>query len=91
MADDARSRFTHDFDGTPAVQCWLCRHDRGGRRCDAFGPDTPIPEAIRRNQADHRRPFPGDHGIRFEAREGVDPDALATLAQHLDSPGNPPS
>ena len=52
-------------------QCYRCRHlDREAAaslhvmRCTAF-PDE-IPHAIAGNKHDHRKPFPGDHGIRFE-------------------------
>lgn len=45
--------------------CSLCRHlDRSGeRRCAAF-PDS-IPLVIWTGQNNHRKPFPGDHGIQF--------------------------
>jgi hypothetical protein len=33
-------------------------------RCTAFPEE--IPREIAGNKHDHRKPFPGDHGIRFE-------------------------
>jgi hypothetical protein len=56
--------------------CTFCRH-RGvtttaGPTCAAF-PDG-IPQAVWEMRADHRLPYPGDQGIRFEA---ADPAAAA--------------
>lgn len=47
---------------------WLNRPLRmdGKDRCGAF-PDG-IPRPILDNEADHRKPFDGDRGIRFEPR-----------------------
>jgi hypothetical protein len=46
-------------------QCVWCRHRMDdGQRCRAF--PAGIPEAILTNQYDHRRPYDGDHGVRFE-------------------------
>jgi hypothetical protein len=35
-----------------------------GFQCDAF--PKGIPDAIIFGDTDHRKPYPGDHGIRFE-------------------------
>lgn len=46
-------------------QCVWCRHrSAGGRNCRAF--PKGIPEAIAANRHDHRQPFDGDYGVRFE-------------------------
>jgi hypothetical protein len=48
--------------------CFRCRHlDRaavGVMRCAAF--PVQIPDAIAFGEHDHRKPYKGDHGIRFE-------------------------
>jgi hypothetical protein len=51
--------------------CDLCKHRHHGTRpptCAAF--PHRIPLDIRLMYADHRQPYPGDHGITFEAKEG---------------------
>lgn len=52
----------------PISPCASCKHFRTGSRtnptCDAF-PDG-IPEEILFGRNDHRKPFPGDHGIQYE-------------------------
>lgn len=58
-------------------------HDQGslkfyGRTCDAF-PDG-IPAAIWEDAGDHRKPFPGDHGIQYA--EG----AFGPLPSYFDEP-----
>lgn len=50
-------------------QCVFCRHAHtSGPTCDAF--PKGIPDEILRNEHDHRQPFIGDHGIRFEPDPG---------------------
>ncbi len=50
-------------------QCSACKHllrtEVRGRRCPAF-PDG-IPEDIYYNKRNHAKPYPGDHGVRWEA------------------------
>lgn len=62
----------------PAIQCAFCEHFRspldqgdgtGGPTCDAF--PLGIPDPIWLGEADHREPYPGDGGVRFEALPGT--------------------
>ena len=61
-------------------QCLSCRHfietqdtpageELPRMRCRAF---SRIPADIVKNNHDHREPFPGDNGIRFELLGGSD-------------------
>jgi len=43
--------------------------DSGELTCAAF-PDG-IPDAIKYDGFDHKRPYPGDHGITYKPRESV--------------------
>lgn len=56
----------------PVSQCLVCTRyrspfdgDRDGPTCEAF-PDA-IPQPIIAMEADHRQPYPGDHGLRWES------------------------
>lgn len=46
-------------------QCLTCRHYLGSGACVAFW--DGIPEEIFTGEHDHRQPFPGDGGYRWEA------------------------
>ena len=54
---------------TNEPQCFDCVHlDHSNSfnplRCRAILDGIPVP--IKMNKHDHRKPYPGDHGIRFE-------------------------
>ena len=63
---------------TFVLHCEVCRHYWGDGKCDAFPDDDGIPTAIIRGDHDHRKPFKGDNGVRFEAMGDVyrPPDAV---------------
>ena len=65
----------------PEIQCVSCAHwlpplDRDDRQdvqlCGAFPDGAGIPEEIWWGRFDHRNPYPGDHGIQWEALEGAE-------------------
>ena len=45
-------------------QCIDCKHKLKGKGCKAF--PLEIPQDILLNRHDHQKPYPGDHGIRYE-------------------------
>lgn len=53
-------------------QCFFCAHFRGEGTCAAFPKEIPF--VIYTNQADHRKPYPGDHGIQFQSIPGAEDD-----------------
>lgn len=67
-----QSRLDQSVQMSGSSQCVLCVHKRKGTLgCDAF-PDV-IPVAIAAGEFDHRDPYPGDNGVRWE----LDPNAAA--------------
>lgn len=85
-------------------QCIFCEHFKGARTCEAF-PDLDneagaIPLPIFDGEFDHRQPWPGDGGIRWEPKApgttpvGFPPAMAATPAPPgasatIDRPANP--
>lgn len=65
-------RFT-DWDDPEATgvtnpqQCQACRHYRNNATCSAFPNGIPI--IILQDEHDHRKPYPGDRGIRFSPKD----------------------
>lgn len=56
--------------------------------CDAF--PAGIPREILENRADHRKPYPGDRGIHFEATDDrLVPYLDALFEEPPDSDGPP--
>ncbi len=66
--------------------CLFCKHDRTDKgevpHCVAFPGE--IPQTIMRMDHDHRQPFPGDRGIRFELDPNLDPKMLAIYREHYE-------
>lgn len=53
-------------------QCFSCKHleEDAPMHCAAFPEE--IPDDIVYNKFDHRKPHEDDHGVRFEALEGME-------------------
>ena len=73
MSEARPERFFLDVEQARTLsisQCVYCAHKHAGAAaCNAF--PGGIPDAILRNVADHRQPFPGDNGIRFSKRDDL--------------------
>ena len=48
----------------PVGICHICKHRVAMRTCQAFPQGIPV--NILAGDFDHRRPYPGDHGIQYE-------------------------
>lgn len=66
----------------PISMCLVCRFYRKAQRCEAF--PSRIPQAILIGKVDHRTRFPGDHGITFLPKEGVNEDELESILGAFD-------
>lgn len=61
--DQMRNEIRASLNLDDGDQCLWCKHYIRGRKCKAF---DWIPDEIISEDHDHRKPFPGDNGIRFE-------------------------
>jgi len=63
--------------------CMLCRHftDPAAWSCSAF---SKIPKDIWEGGTDHREPYEGDGGFRFEPDENVAEEAVEIAFDELD-------
>jgi hypothetical protein len=85
-------KFGIDAGDLVVSQCQLCRHRARPASfpvCKAF--PGAIPQELLDNEADHRRPFEGDDGVRFEPRDGASTAALLNLYAALDELPGPTS
>lgn len=60
-------------------QCDYCRHFHHDGTCDAF--PKGIPSEILGGQHNHRQPFTGDNGIRFEEADEL-PEYMRRSGEH---------
>jgi hypothetical protein len=68
--------------------CKICAHRHKGKlACDAY-PER-IPQEIRLMYVDHRQPYKGDHGIRFEPQDDSDQTKKRLAKVHLRKPELP--
>jgi hypothetical protein len=57
-------------------------YGKWGLFCDAFPDGDGIPDDIVESRADHRQPYPGDHGLQFDPKsEAAATDAARIIAQ----------
>ncbi len=75
--------FSGDADTAFASYCGVCKHWRGNGRCAAF--PRGVPEKILTCETDHRYPFPGDGGLRYDGPEEEISEMLARAARFRES------
>lgn len=51
-------------------QCVTCKWNLGGLQCEAYPKGIPV--RIVTGEHDHREPYPGDNGIRYEPLKGTE-------------------
>lgn len=78
-------RMTYEPGDVILSQCAYCSRLAGGRGAACLAFAAGIPQAILSNQADHRKPFDGDGGIRFELRPAVPTAIRDQLYRRLDA------
>lgn len=83
MMSERRQRFKWEPGEVELSQCAYCTHKGIGPVCTAF--PNGIALNIRSNDTDHRRPYPGDHGIQFDP---VDDEAAQIVAAIFDGGGD---
>jgi len=49
------------------IQCASCKNYIDDLKCNAY--KNKIPEEIYTGKHDHKKPFPGDNGVRFELKD----------------------
>lgn len=67
----------------PVSMCLVCKYYRKAQRCEAF--PLRIPQAILIGKYDHRNRHDGDHGIKFQPKEGANKDELEIILGVFDS------
>lgn len=67
---------------TECRQCATCKHFQKDGTCPAFPELVAPPLDILDMHVDHRNPYPGDHGIRWEPREPGIKHPLDEMADH---------
>jgi hypothetical protein len=60
--------------------CNFCKHWSEEGDCAAFPGQIPLDVFYGRH--DHRDPYPGDHGIRFELAPDLSPEMLSAYRRH---------
>lgn len=61
---------------TITTQCPVCKHYQGVGICEAYSEGIPAPILL--GEYDHREPYKGDSGIRYEPLEGIEDDEAST-------------